>query len=204
MAITNGYATLPQFKAILSVNSYDAQDDALIEDLITRASRTIDGITGKWFYANTQTRYFPVTPSRELALDAGLLSVTTLTNGDGTTIASTEYTLLPRNRPSKFVVKLNDRSTTYWQPATASSDDYPISIAGSWGYVNRSASDPESARVIYNTETACLQIAVQQYKERKGQAGGQVQVTAAGVVITPYGAVPKLAYDLISPYISRL
>lgn len=204
MAITNGYATLAQFKAVLSVNSYDAQDDALIEDLITRASRTIDGITGKWFYANTQTRYFPVPNGRELALDAGLLSVTTLTNGDGTTIASTEYTLLPRNRPSKFVVKLNDRSATYWQPATTTSDDYPISIAGSWGYVNRSASDPESARVVYNTETACLQIAAQQYKERKGQAGGQVQVTAAGVVITPYGAVPKLAYDLISPYISRL
>lgn len=205
MAIVNGYATLAQFKSLKGIKSDDVVDDVLIEELITRASRAIDGITGKWFYATGSTaRYYRVPDSRELKLDAALLTVTTLTNGDGTTIASTEYALLPRNRPQKTCIRLHDRSTNVWQIATSTNDDYPITVTGTWGYVSRAATDPESVMIINNTEFACLQMALNWYNERKGQAAGQVQVTGAGVVITPYGAVPKAAYDVISQYIARM
>ena len=202
MTIINGYATLVQFKSLKGIKSDDVVDDTLIEELITRASRAIDGITGKWFYAHANTRYYPLPDSRELKLDAALLTVTTLINGDGSTIASTEYALLPRNRPQKTCIRLHDRSTNVWQIST--SDDYPITVTGTWGYVSRAATDPESVMIINNTEFACLQMALNWYNERKGQAAGQVQVTGAGVVITPYGAVPKAAYDVISQYISRM
>lgn len=202
MTITNGYATLAQFKSLKSVTSTDTADDTLIEELITRASRVIDAITGKWFYAETTTRYFHIPAGRELQLDAPLIAVTTLTNGDGTTIAATEYALLPRNAPCHYTLKLHERSTTTWQVATL--DDFPISIAGTWGYVSRSATTAESARIILATEFAALQIALNWYMERKGNAQGQVQITAAGVVITPYGAIPKAAYDAIAQYIARI
>lgn len=204
MAITNGYATLAQFKSLKTITSTDATDDTLIEELITRASRACDGLTGQWFYGATQTRLFDVPEYRELKLDAPLLTVTTLTNGDGTVIASTEYNLWPINGPSHRSLKLKELSTTWWQPSTIYGREAVISVAGSWGYVSRVATDPESVAIITGTETATLQIALNWYLERKGNAQGQVQVTAAGVVITPYGAIPKTAWELLMPYRTRL
>lgn len=202
MTITNGYATLAQFKTLKGIKSSDVEDDALIEDLITRASRLIDQITTKWFYAATLTRYYAPPAGRALKLDAPLLTVTTLTNGDGQTIAASEYALWPRNTSAHTEIRLHATSTTTWQPAT--DDDYPVSVAGTWGMCSRAASDPESARHITATEFAALQIALNWYLERKGAPQGQIQVTQAGIVITPYGAIPKAAYDAIAHYIPKV
>lgn len=204
MTITNGYASLAQFKSLKSITSTDATDDTLIEELVTRASRTCDGLTGKWYYGHTQTRYFDIPSGRELKLDAPVVAVTTLTNGDGAVIASGEYNLWPKNGPSHRSVRLKELSTTSWQPSTTYGGEAVIAVAGSWGYVDRAATDPESMALIIATETATLQIALNWYLERKGSAQGQVQITAAGVVITPYGAIPKTAWELLMPLRTRI
>ncbi len=51
MAITNGYATLAAMKAYLSIS--DSTDDTLLETLIETASRSIDKIANRRFYADT-------------------------------------------------------------------------------------------------------------------------------------------------------
>lgn len=207
MAIVNGYATLDQFKALKRVNSVDSGDDITIENLITRASRLIDTITGKWFYGATQTRYFDYTSSRCLKLDAPLLSVTTFTNGDGSTIAAADYNLLPLNWPGKKEIEIKQSSTAYFLPSNTGDTRGVISIAGSWGYVNRAAATPtpDEYTIIYNTEYACLEIVYMWYEERFGSnVSGAVQVTAAGVVVTPFGKIPNTAYQAIAPYISVL
>ena len=51
MAITNGYATLAAIKAYLSIS--DTTDDTLLETLIESASRSIDKIANRRFYADT-------------------------------------------------------------------------------------------------------------------------------------------------------
>ena len=51
MAITNGYATLAAMKAYLSIS--DTTDDTLLETLIESASRSIDKIANRRFYADT-------------------------------------------------------------------------------------------------------------------------------------------------------
>lgn len=51
MAITNGYATLTQIKNYLSIS--DSTDNDLLEDLIESASRSIDRIANRRFYADT-------------------------------------------------------------------------------------------------------------------------------------------------------
>jgi len=51
MAITNGYATLAAMKAYLSIS--DSTDDTLLETLIESASRSIDKIANRRFYADT-------------------------------------------------------------------------------------------------------------------------------------------------------
>ena len=53
MAITNGYATLTEIKNFLSIPISDTADDALLEDLVESASRSIDRIANRRFYLDT-------------------------------------------------------------------------------------------------------------------------------------------------------
>lgn len=209
MAITNGYATLQQFKQLRSIVSANADEDAAIERIIEDASRMIDTICGRWFYAYTTTRYisFPYrNTARALDLGEDCLTLSAVVNGDGTTIAASEYILDPRNHPVKNRIVLKQGSAVVWQADSTTGDtENVIALTGTWGYCDRTATDPYSAAVIGNTRSACLEIASQMFLERSGQnTGGQVTVTAAGVVVTPYGAVPKSAYDRIRPYIKAV
>lgn len=100
MAIINGYCTLDDFKKFITASGHslnaDDIDDLVIEDIIERASRKFDGLCGRHFYPRVDTRYYSVPDDDILWLDDDLLAVTTLTNGDANTIASTNYHLLPR------------------------------------------------------------------------------------------------------------
>ena len=204
MTITNGYATLAQAKDLKRITSTDTTDDATIELMIEDASRLIDAICNRWFYAYTQTRYFSVPASRELRMDTDLLAITTLTNGNDDVITSGNYHLLPKNVPPYYAVLIKDLSTVIWQPSTSTGSEWVISIAGTWGYVDRSATDPVSVRVIDATRRACLEIVEMWYEQRFGEnTGGVATVTGAGVVITPQGAIPKSAWQLIAPFIRR-
>jgi len=174
--ITNGYCTLEEFKRSKDITSTDAKRDSVIERIIEGASRDFDTETGRTFYARTETRYYSIPDGRELSVDDDLLTITTLTNGDANTIASTEYNLLPRNISPKFSVKLKGSSSYYWDYDSSGNSEYVISILGTWGY---SATTPSDVR------QAVLMIAEMEYDSRFGTSGGAVTVTGAGVVITP-------------------
>ena len=63
MAITNGYSTLSELKARLTIPTADTQDDAMLEACIEVSSRQIDAYTGTRFYQATETRYYtPLDP----------------------------------------------------------------------------------------------------------------------------------------------
>jgi hypothetical protein len=75
-----------------------------------------------------------------------------------------------------------------------------VYVAGSWGYVDRSATDPESAAVITNSKSAVLALALALYKKRYGAgADGAATITGAGVVITPRDKSPEY-WSLVAPY----
>lgn len=197
--MANEYATLAEFTARYRKASANPGDDTVISSLIEKASRHIDQATGRWFYASTQTRYFNTPMCRELRLDAPLLAVTTLTNGDGTTIAGTEYYFKPRNAKPYYEIVLKPTSTTAWQTAADGLNEYVIAVAGSWGWVDRTASDPVSAYYIGATNEAALELAWHWYNQRSGEnVSGQVNITAAGVIVTQSGAVPRNVENTIS------
>lgn len=185
MAVT-AYASLDEFLAQPEITSDDPRDDEYIADLLERASRELDGDTGYWFYADTQTRYYDLPKTRRLKLDGPLLSLTSLTNGDGTVIPATEFFTWPYNDPHVTAIELNEISAYYWLPSLTAGTKRVVAVTGQWGYVNRAATDPESAIVISNSKAAVLALALTVYKKRYGQgAEGIAQVTSAGVVITP-------------------
>jgi len=195
LAITNGYATLAEVKAYIDTSSTNATDDGVIEDMVEMASRLIDKLTIRTFYARTETHYFDYSGGRSLVMDDDLLTVTTLTNGDDDTIASTEYNLLPFNRSPKHEIKLKQSSTEGWEIDSDGNSEGVISVAGTWGY---SATAPDDIK------HACISIVISAYHKRFGQGvEGVAQITAMGVVITPQD-IPKEAWTIINPYRSRL
>jgi len=107
MAITNGYATLNDFKAYLFPSSnYGTAEDPQMEAAIESASRIIDAHTNRRFYSDSTVSarvYYADTPIRctvdDFSTITGLI-IKTDTGDNGTydqTWAATEYILEPLN-----------------------------------------------------------------------------------------------------------
>lgn len=189
--ITNGYTTRAAVLEMLRTNSTDAIDDTVVDALITAASRYIDTRTGRTFYSRTETHYFDVPEGRTLWLDDDLISVTTLTNGDGTVLTTTDYMLQPYNDAPYYAIKLKDISDVVWEVDSNSSAERVITLAGSWGF---------SATAPADISLACKLIAVSTYRNRFGEnMTGAATITGAGVVVTPQD-VPSLAAEIIRRY----
>lgn len=105
MSITNGYATLTEFKQRFGVSTTDANRDADIEKIIEAVSRSIDYTTGTVFYASTAgtSRYFPVQYPCKVFIDdcTAITAVKCDYDWDGTAettlTATTDYLLGPLN-----------------------------------------------------------------------------------------------------------
>jgi len=108
MAITNGYATLEEVKAVLRLT--DNVDDTLLELCTEAASRQVDGHCERVFYqTNEEIRYFTARNSYEVEID-DLVSLTTLeTAPDGQAFDQTwsapEYQLEPLNGIASGIVQ---------------------------------------------------------------------------------------------------
>lgn len=104
MAITNGYCTLNELKAILRI--IDNVDDALLEARISEASRVIDQHCGRRFYADNSAtaRIFVAVDDAVLMVDdisstTGLVVKTDI-EGDGTyskTLTAADFQAEPLN-----------------------------------------------------------------------------------------------------------
>ena len=145
MTVVNGYCSLNDFKAYITSPGIelnpDNLDDQVIEDVIVRASRRLDDLTGRRFYPRIETRYYNTPKYDVLSLDDDLLDVITLTNGDGSTIASSDYVLQPINEYPKYEIKLRDIATIYFTLTNASSRDKAIILLAYWGWRDRYAAE---------------------------------------------------------------
>jgi hypothetical protein len=138
----------------------DPTDDAMLEAVIEAASRAIDNLCGRRFYAATETRYYTAKDGRSVLVD-DLLSVTTLkvdTNGDGThdtTWDSGDYVLMPRNAtPYRWIRRAHDGSNWF------SLAEDGIEIAGSWGYASTTPTPIQEACVLLSMQLAARQDAL--------------------------------------------
>lgn len=196
MTITNGYATLAEYKAFANITSTNATDDAVIEAMIESASRTIDNLCERHFYAATTTRYFTAQDGRVLYCDdistATAMALYTDEGGDGTyenTWATTDFNLEPINALNgwpftSIVITINGN---YSFPVNVPRG---VKITAAFGW----------AAIPKPIHEACMLIAASDYKQRNGETMGDVaQVTSAGVVLTP-GGIPKSAMQKLTPY----
>src|SRR5574340_1235085 len=106
------YTTLADVKAYLGISV--TTDDTLLTALIPRAQTAIETYTGRKFEATTATHYFhneDVTGQYLYLHYDDLLTVTTLTNGNGTVIDAANYRLEPRNTSPKYAIRLDEAYT---------------------------------------------------------------------------------------------
>lgn len=143
----NSYATLLELKNFMTPRGLsssnittDTNDDSIMSVLLETVSRYVDDQCHRTFYPRFETRYFDIpeeqTNDTILFMDDDLLSITTLTNGDSSTITSTQYVLYPKNTYPKQWIKLLGSSSIMWQASSYGDNESAISLAGLWGFHN--------------------------------------------------------------------
>jgi hypothetical protein len=202
--ISNGYATLAEYKSWIAVRGMagavgtDVNDDAAIEILIEGASRYIDRETGQRFYADTSdaTRYYTANDGGTYVYIDALSVAPTSVSCDFSrlrsyeALASVEYDLLPDNAlldgyPYNKIELVASVATRLFPTQRRG-----VRVVGKFGYPT----------VPGDIKEACLSIVQNTYAARSGQtSGGSITVTAAGVVIRPQ-EVPAMAQKTIEHY----
>jgi len=157
--MSNSYVYTSQVAARLGLADLTDTDEELLQTAIDWASDYLDSYTSRQFTNHAEVRYFRRDDLYDRVLYVGddLLSVSVLTNGDGNTIASSEYWLEPRNAPAEVPPQpynaIRLKTTSSW---TFPSDSW-ISVSGQWGF----SSQPDALII-----GACLRLAEWYYRSR--------------------------------------
>ena len=191
MAITNGYATLTQIKAYMSIS--DNTDNDLLEDLIESASRSIDRIANRRFYldATASARLYRAYSDIFVYVDdigtTSSLVVQTDSNGNGTyaktLTLNQDYILDPLTSPSlgrpytQLTMVSNTETWPIFPGLTQNGLRPGVQVTARWGW----PSVPDDINM------ACLILTADLYK-RKDAPGGILGLGDLGVVrMSPIG-----------------
>lgn len=127
----NIYGTLTDLRRYLSLSSAQTADDGLLLALIGTAARLIDAYTGRRFYPVRQTHAYSCDNPARLLLQDDLLTLHSLTNGDGSVLSPAVYHLHPAAAAVKSSIMLDRTQTAFihtGDPLDA------ITVDGTWGY----------------------------------------------------------------------
>jgi hypothetical protein len=196
MAYTTAAAVRTVLKTTASVH------DTLLTTLIERAQKRIDTYVGFSFEAAADTtRTFDARSvyrgghldGRELVFDTWCYSLTSVTNGDGTVIASTYYVTQPRNRTPFYGIKLLASSNYVWESDANADPEGAISLLGRWAY-----STAPPADIVHAT----IRLVTWMYHQTTNQTDIDRPILAEGVLIMP-AQLPKDVLDILDAYAWR-
>lgn len=161
------YCTNTEVKTYLGITA--ATDDTLLTSIIARVQDMVDRIAGMTFEASADsTHKFDALKNVSgaiLTFDTPLCAITSVTNGDTTTIASTKYVTNPRNVTPWTSIELLSSSGLFWtynlDPQNA------ITIVGRWAY---STSAPATIHDL------CLIASCATYRLRDNPVGDTVSI----------------------------
>ncbi|MBA4420269.1 MAG: hypothetical protein C0391_03905 [Anaerolinea sp.] len=151
------YATVESVRTLADATSN--ADDAQYLLFIQQVSREIELISRRLFYPYIGTRNYDTPEDDTLIIPDDLVSITTLKNGDGSTISSDDYKLYPLNKSPKY--KIVHTGTIGWLLNSLGQRYGAIELAGVFGYVEDYANGFEStgatlsAAISSSTATSC-------------------------------------------------
>jgi len=188
----SSYATLAEFKAYLKIPTATVSEDTLLQLFLNEATALVDEIVGMpcAAAADSTRRYTDPTlvDGRTLVFGRGdvVANVTTITNGDGTALAATNYTLVPQGQPPYHGAELVEGAT--WVTTGAG-----VVIVGKWANTTNTNGTADPLIV-----GATLQLATWLYrsKDNVAELSRPVQ-TADGTTILPM-ALPRAVVDRLT------
>jgi len=129
---TYGDYTTVHFARSMYLSSDKSGDDNLILSFIRQSSREIDRLSGKKFFPTVESRKFdvPKDGGSDIYLDADLLTLLSITNGDGSSISLSDVILIGNNDVTKNIVRL-PQINGLWLP-DGSTEEQAITITGVW------------------------------------------------------------------------
>lgn len=188
------YCTTANIKGAGRLNITDSGYDTQLGEIITAASRWIDrfcagDIVNAFAVGTDTTRYYSQDNLQggTLFLDAPLLAVTSITNGDSAAVASNTYRLWPRNAPYYYQVRLLSTADGW-----AFDTDGEIAIVGKWGLA-LSGSTPEPIK------EACAMLAAWMFKRYQAALADATANFDLGQLVYNE-AMPKQVVALLEPY----
>ena len=177
------YATLAEIKTYLGIDTIT--DDSLLLELLARAQAAIDTEIHRTFEASQDTvKYFDADNDVSgLLLDwtpygLDLCAITSVVNGDGTTITSSQYVTEPRHQTPYYGVKLKVSTGLFWEYSAGDDPENAIAITGRWAYSTTAPAD---------ITHVCVEMAALFYKRRDGNADLNRTVIAGNATILPQG-----------------
>ncbi len=187
------YATLDDLKQYLGIGTSTA-DDALLTELLNRATDLVRTFTGREFAAVAGTRKYMFSDAfqgRILYLDEDLASLTQVVNGDGTDITAKVQVWPPNAKPPYWALWIPwEHADTDWT-WTEGRSDKAVQVTGLWGY---SQTPPDAVK------HATIRLAAWLYRQKDTSADlDRPLLTNDGVVIMP-GALPKDIQQMLAPY----
>lgn len=190
------YTTLREY-----LNIAADSDDGLLVNVIMQAQSIIETVCKRRFEASSDTtRYFDAEVDvvegqgyggrRVLKLDDDLYSVTSITNGDGTTVTAGQYVFNPRNFRPYYEIELKASSTIAWTYSTT--PENAIAVTGRWAY---SLTPPDDIK------WATVRLAAWLYRQRDTSSGDidRPMLSNSGIVLMP-SSLPSDVSKLLERY----
>jgi len=197
------YVTTAQLKSYMGITS--SSDDALLSACIDRAQSVINSYTNRVFESTADaTRYYTPIIDRlnnalgytgdlvdDFTIDTNfdLISLTSITNGDGSNVPLNAVITLPANFTPAYAIRIKQASGYFW--TYTGSPESSVTIVGRWGY---------SLTAPANIQQACLRIASGFYRQRDGSPDlSQSIISADGSAIVS-SAMRADVKQILDPY----
>ena len=186
------YCGVDELKEYLGVTG--ATDDAMLLTLLAAAQRTIDSYCARTFEATADTvRTFDSQRDVDgytLTVDSDLCSITSIVNGDGTTISNSHYVTEPRNETPYYAIRLKVSAGKVWTSTVAGDSENAITITGKWAYSTSAPSD---------IAHVCKRLAAYIYRQKDNAGDLDRAVIAGNSTILP-AQIPSDIRLMLTPY----
>ena len=196
------YITATDLKNYMKINGNS--DDTQLALFADRAQHVVDSYTHRvfeWAGAGTVKKFTPTS-----YLDGGDLydmytlslglnefyELTSITNGNGVAISTSDVVLLPQNITPKYAVRIKSSANVNWTYTTTIEES--VSITAKWAY---SASAP--ADIVQ----AALRIGAYLYRQRDGTPDSDRPIVSADGVVLSAPRIPSDVLELLRPYRRR-
>lgn len=196
------YITATDLKNYMKINGNS--DDTQLALFADRAQHVVEAYTHRvfeWAGAGTVKKFTPTS-----YLDGGDLldiytlsmglsefyELTSITNGDGTAISTSDVVLLPGNITPKYAIRIKSSANVTWTYSTTIEES--ISITAKWAY---------SATAPADIVEAALIIGASLYRRRDGNSDSDRAIVSADGVVLSAPKIPSDAKELLRPYVRR-